>query len=128
MENMTMKSLFEENGGTYRKEGDYYLPNLALPDEPEHPIGVWGERRLDYLKKHRRILYVDLLTSGRLTGHLREVDTCAHERRECIIRQMMDAQGVTEQLKAENQMLWAGKMNNILACADEVVRDELIFA
>ena len=77
-----MKSLFEENSGTYRKEGDYYLPNLALPDEPEHPIGIWGQRRLDYLKKHRRVLYLNLITSGQLAQHLHEVDAGAHELRE----------------------------------------------
>ena len=121
-----MKSLFEEIGGTYRKESDYYLPNFALPDEPEHPIGVWGRQRLDYLKKYRRVLYVDMVTSGQLDRNLREVDANAYERRECIIKQMMDTQGVTEQLKVENQILWVGRMNNISACVDKIVRNELI--
>jgi hypothetical protein len=128
MENATMKSLFEKNGDTYREEGDCYLPNLAVPDEHEHPIGVWGQQRLNYLKKHRRVLYVNLVTSGHLAGHLHSVDAATHERRERIVKQMMDVQGVTEQLKAENQMHWVGRMNNICACADEIVREELIYA
>ena len=122
-----MKSLFEQNGGTYRQVNGYRIPNLTLPDEPESHIGVWGQRRLTYLKKHRRILYINLLTSGKLTEHLREIDTTAYERYERIIRQMAKAQGVTEQLKAENQMLWIGKMNNIRACADEIILNELIY-
>ena len=121
------KSLFEQNGGTYSDVGDYRLPNLTLPDEPEYRIGIWGQRRLDYLKKHRHILYVNLLTSGKMTEHLREIDEAARERWEIIIRQMMEAQGITEQIKAENQMLWVGKVNNIRACADEIIRNELIY-
>ena len=121
-----MKSLFEQNGGTYSTVSGYAIPNLVLPDESEYSIGLWGKRRLDYLKKHRRILYVNLLTSGKLTEHLRETDETVFERRERIIKQMMEAQGVTEQLKAENAMLWVGKVNNIRACADEIIRDELI--
>ena len=123
-----MKSLFEQNGGSYTIVNGYQIPNLTLPDEPEHPIGIWGRRRLDYLKKHRHILYVNLLTSGELMEHLREIDETAFNRRGLIVKQMMEAQGVTEQLKAENQMLWVGKVNNIRACADEIVRNELIYA
>lgn len=122
-----MKSLFEQNGGTYRAVGDYRIPNLTVPDEPEYHIGIWGQRRLNYLKGHKRILYVNLLTSGKLTEYLRESDMAASERHETIIRQMVAAQGVTEQLKAENQMLWVGKMNNIRVCADEIVLGELIY-
>ena len=73
------KSLFEQNGGTYSDVGDYRLPNLTLPDEPEYHIGIWGQRRLDYLKKHRQVLYVNLLTSGKLAKHLREIDEAARE-------------------------------------------------
>ncbi len=115
---------------TYREVNGYKLPNLALPDDglgEEIHIGIWGQRRLDYLKRHKRALYSSLLTSGKLRAHLHETDTTAHERRERIVKQMMDAQGVTERLKAENQMLWVGKVNNICACADEIIRSELIY-
>ena len=122
-----MKSLFEQNDGTYSAVGDYTLPKLSVPDENEHYIGIWGHRRLNYLKTHRRILYTNLLTSGKLTKHLREVDAAASERWEVIIRQMAQVQGVTEELKAADQMLWVSRMNNIRACADEIVRNELIY-
>ena len=122
-----MKSLFEQNGGTYATVSDYRIPDLTLPDEPETHIGLWGKRRLDYLKHHRRILYINLLTSGKLAEHLREIDIAAHKQHETIVWQMAAAQGVTEQLKAENQMLWVGKMNNIRDCASEIVRKELIY-
>ena len=122
-----MKSIFEELGGTYRWEGDYRIPNLTLPDEPEYHIGIWGQRRFDYLKKHKRALFSTLLMSGKLNEHLHKIDVSAFERWETIIEQMMKAQGVTEQLKAENAMLWVGKVNNIRACADEIIRSELIY-
>lgn len=122
-----IKSLFEENGGTYREDGDYCLPNLALPNEADYYIGVWGQQRLDYLKKHRRALHVNLLTSGHLATHLRDVDAAARERRETIIQQMAKEQGITERLKSENQMLWIGRMNNICACADDIVQSALIY-
>ena len=122
-----MKSLFELNGGTYSRSGDYTLPNLAVPDENEHYIGIWGHRRLDYLKTHRRILYINLLTSGKLTDHLREVEAAANAHCETLIRQMAQMQGATEGLKAADQMLWVGRMNNILVCADEIIRNELIY-
>ena len=121
------ESLFEQNGGTYRAAGDYFIPNVDAPDEAEYQIGVWGRQRLDYLKVHRRVFLVNLLTSGRLNEHLREIDVASRMRSETIIRQMMEAQGVTERLKAENQMLWVGKVNNIRFCADEIVRAELIY-
>ena len=122
-----MKSLFEQNGGTYSAVSDYRIPNLTLPDESEHHIGLWGKWRLDYLKNHKRVLYINLLTSGKLAEHLRDIDTAAHEQHEAIVRQMAAAQGVTEQLKSENQMLWVGKMNNIRACASEIIMEELIY-
>ena len=122
-----MKSLFEQNGGTFRNVNGYSIPNLTVNSEPPNSIGIWGQRRLNYLKQHRRILYVNLLTSGKLTEHLQEVDTTVLERLETIIYQMTQKQGITEQLKAENQMLWVGKMNNIRACADEFVLNELIY-
>jgi hypothetical protein len=124
------KSFFEENGGTYSVVNGYRIPNLTLPDDglgDEIYIGIWGMRRLDYLKKHKRVLYSELLMSGKLRAHLHEIDVTAHERWERIIAQMMKAQGITEQLKAENAMLWVGKVNNIRACADEIIRSELIY-
>jgi hypothetical protein len=121
-----MKSLFELNGGTYSSTGDYRLPGLTAPSEPEYHIGVWGQRRLDYLKNHRRVLYTNLLTSGKLNEHIREIDEAANERWETIVRQMAVAQDITEQIKAEKQMLWVGRMNSIRACADEIILNELI--
>jgi len=122
-----VETLFEQHGGTYSNVGDYLLPNLAAPSDSGYQIGVWGQRRLDYLKTHRRVLCVNLLTSGKLTEHLREIDATAFERRERMTRQMMEAQGVTERLKSEDAMLWVGKVNNIRACVDEVIRCELIY-
>ena len=122
-----MKSLFEQNGGTYSTVGDYQIPNLILPDEPEYHIGIWGQRRLDYLKKHKRGLYTNLLTSGKLNAHLHEIDETAFERHELIVKQMMTAQGITEQLKSDDMMKWVGLVNNIRNCADEIIRNELIY-
>ena len=122
-----MKSLFEQNGGTYRMVNGYRIPDLTLPDEPEYHIGIWGQRRLDYLKKHRQILYVNLLISDKLAEHLHEIDETAFERRELIIKQMKEAQGVTEQLKADDMMKWVGMVGNICSCADEIIRNELIY-
>jgi len=122
-----MKSLFEQNGGTYSTVGDYRIPNLTVPEQPEYHIGIWGQRRLNYIKTHKRVFYTNLLTSGKLVEHLHEIDTTAVERREVIIRQMAETQGVTEKLKSKNQMLWVGKINNICACVDEILQNELIY-
>ena len=118
----------EKTGIQYTLVGDYYLPNLALPPQREnYAIGRFGRMRLRYLKDHRRVLYTNLLTSGKLAEHLREIDMAASEQHDTIIRQMAQAQGVDERLKAENQMLWVGKMNNIRACAEEVVVREVVY-
>ena len=122
-----MKSFFEQTGGTYSMVGDYRIPNLVLPEEPEYRIGIWGQRRRRYLKKHKKGLYSILLTSGKLSEHLHEIDVTAFERRELIIKQMKEAQGVTEQHKAEDGMKWVGMVNNIRACTDEIIRNELIY-
>jgi hypothetical protein len=115
---------------TYTGVNGYRIPDLELPDDglgEKVYIGIWGQRRLDYLKKHKRVLYTNLLMSGKLRAHLHEIDVTASERWELMIAQMMKAQGVTEQLKAEDAMAWVGKVNNIRACADEIIRDELIY-
>ena len=123
-----MKSLFDQNGGTYSNEGDYKIPNLIVPNGPEYSLGIWGRWRLNYLKMHRRVLYGNLLTSGKLTKHLFEVEAAANVRRETLIRQMAQMQSVTEGLKAADQMLFGvGRMNSICACAEEIVRNELIY-
>ena len=113
---------------TYTEVNGYYIPDLALPDEPEYEIGIWGQRRFEYLKQHKQLLFTHLLTGGKLHGHIHEVDVAATERKERIVKQMMEAQGTTEDLKSRDQMLWLGKVNNIYACADEIIRKELIYA
>lgn len=122
-----MKSLFEQNGGTHSAASDYRIPNLTVPDEPKYMLGIWGYRRLDYLKKHRRVFYVNMLTSGKLNEHLSEIDEAAQELWDNAIRQMAASQGVMERLKAENQMEWVVRMNNIRTCAGEIVLNKLIY-
>ncbi len=114
------KSLFEQLGGTYRKESDYLIPCLTVPAEEEQPIGVWGQRHLDYLKQYRKVTYTNLLTSGRLNIYLADIDRQAQERFEKLI------EGITERLKEENALEWTGRLNNIRACAREIVNEEII--
>ena len=122
-----IKSLFEEMGGTYRREGDYLIPNLALPDEPEYQIGKYGRMRRSYLKKHRPVLYANLLTSGTLHRHLAEIDQICNERMEIIVSDMAKQDGVTEALKASDQMEWVRRMNSIRSRAEEIVLTELVY-
>ena len=123
-----MKSVFEEMGGTYRQEGDYLLPNLALPpDAAEYHIGKYGRIRKRYLKEHRPILFTNLLLSGKLDQHLAEIDQSCIERVEHIAAYMAKAEGVTEALKASDQMKWVGCMNNIHNRAEEMILSELIY-
>ncbi len=122
------KSFFEETGGRYEKQGDYLIPCLTLPTEKETIIGVWGQRHLRYLKEYRRITYTNLLTSGRLNAYLADIDRQAKERFERLTEQMKQAQGITERLKEENTLEWVGRMNNIRACAMEIVEREIIYA
>ena len=96
------KSLFEQIGGTYEQQGEYMVPCLALPTQEEQPIGIWGQRHARYLKQHHRILYYNLLTSGKLNAHLTEIDRQAEEMFSRLVKQMAEREGVTEQLKAEN--------------------------
>ncbi len=120
------KTIFEEMGGTFVKVGDYYLPELALPPEEEKPIGIWGKRHLQYLKEYKQFVYMNLLTSGRLNDYLASVDEQAEDMFSRLVTEYADRQEVTEQLKAENQLLWIGKMNAIQACVREVVNSEMI--
>ena len=121
------KSLFEELGGKYEWQGDYLIPCLTIPAEKEQPIGTWGQRHLDNLKKYRKVTYINLLTSGRLNAYLADIDRQAQERFKRLIEGMKQEQGITEQLKAENALEWTGRMNNIRACARGIVNNEIIF-
>ena len=118
----------DKNGLWYELQGDYYIPCLILPAEKEQPIGLWGQRHLRYLKEHRRNTYTTLLTSGRLNTYLADIDKQAQERMKRLTEQMKRAQGITEQLKAANALEWTQKVNNIRACAKELVEKEIILA
>ena len=118
----------DKNGLWYELQGDYYIPCLILPAEKEPPIGLWGQRHLRYLKEYHRNTYTTLLTSGRLNTYLADIDKQAQERMERLTEQMKRVQGITEQLKAENALEWTQRMNNIRACAKEIVEKEIIFA
>ena len=122
-----MKSLFEQMGGTYRREGDYLIPNLTLPDTGENQIGKYGRMRRSYLKEHRPILYTNLLTSGTLHRHLAEIDQACNERMEIIVSAMAKQEDVTETLKASAQMEWVRHMNSIRSLAEEIVLTELVY-
>ena len=121
------KSLFEEMGGKYERKGDYLIPCIALPAEEEQPIGIWGQRHLDYLKQQRKATYTNLLTSGRLSAYLADIDRQAQERFERVIEGMKQAQGITERLKEENALEWVQCLNNIRACAREIVNKEIVY-
>jgi hypothetical protein len=104
------------------------IPCLTVPAEEEQPIGIWGQRHLDYLKQWQKVTYINLLTSGRLNTYLADIDRQAQERFERLIEGMKQAQGITERLKEENALEWLGRMNNIRACAREIVNEEIIYA
>lgn len=120
------KSLFEEIGGTYRQEGDYLLLNLTIPECT--PIGIWGQRRRDYLRQHKEPIYTGLLLSGKLDAHLAEIDQQAEEMFFQLVEQMALAEGVNEDLKATDQMTWVGWMNNIRNKAEKIIFNELIYS
>ena len=120
-----MKSLFEELGGTYHQKGDYFLPDLVPPKNI--PVGIWGQRRRHYLRTRREPLYNALLLSGKLDDHLAEIDTQAEDMFFQLVKQLAEQAGITEQLKAENQMEWVRRMNNISGQATEIVDSELIY-
>ena len=122
-----MKSIFEQSGGTYTMQGDYRLPNLTLPAEEECPIGVWGQRRLRYLKQYHKVIYYNLLTSGKLHSHLVDIDEEAQELFLRLEKEYAENENVTEQLKEENPIEWIRRMNNIKMRVREMVNSEVIF-
>lgn len=118
----------ESNGLWYELQGDYYIPCLTLPAEKEYkPIGLWGQRHKRYLQEHKRTVYISLLTSGELNNYLADIDEQATEMMFRLVEQMADKEGVTEQLKVENPMLWVGRMNEIQARAREIVYADIIY-
>ena len=119
------KSLLEQMGGTYRQEGDYFLPNLAVPENA--PAGIWGQRRRQYLREHRKALYNTLLLSGKLDSHLADINQQADDMFSQLVEQMAEQESITEQLKADSQMEWVGRMNNIRSAVEEIVTTEIIF-
>ena len=122
-----MKSSFELNGGTYRMVGDYRIPSITLPDEENKPLGVWGLKRKDYLMKHKRVQFNIMLMNGTLWTHLAEVDEQASDMFSRLVEQMKINEDITEMLKADDQMEWVARMNNIEARAKKIVNHELIF-
>ena len=118
----------EKTGISYTLQGDYYLPDLVLPDENEtNSIGMWGQRRLRYIKQHRKVFYTNLLTSGKLYGYLADINKQAEDMLFQLIKQLAEREGVTEQLKANNQMEWIARMNNIQSRATEIVNHDIIY-
>ena len=122
-----MKSLFEQSGGAYTMQDDYRLPNITLPAEEERPIGVWGQRRIRYLKQHHKILYYNLLTSGKLHSHLADIEEQSQDIFSRLVKEYAEKEGVNEQLKATDQMAWVRRMNNIRERATEVVNADAVF-
>ena len=122
-----MKSHFEEMGGTYRRVGDYFIPNLVLPKSTNYPIGKYGRIRQTFLKNHHNIIYTKLVMNGKLNEHLAETDKCCNERMELLCNAMAKQEGVTEELKASDQMEWVCRMNSIRARAEEIILHEMIY-
>ena len=122
-----MKSMFEQMGGTYTMQGNYRLPNLLPPTEEERPIGVWGQRRLNYLKHYRKVLYYNLLTSGKLHSHLADAEEQAQDLFSRLVKEYAEKEGITEQLKATNQMKWMQRMNSIRERVMETVYSDMVF-
>ena len=122
------KTIFEKMGGTYVRQGDYFIPCLTLPAEKESkPIGIWGQRHKRYLQEHKRATYTTLLISGKLNSYLAEIDKQAQEMFSRLVKHMAEREGVTEQLKAGNQLEWVQKINSIRNRAVEIVNTELIY-
>lgn len=123
-----MKSLFEEMGGTYRQVGDYFIPNLVLPDDGNYQIGKYGRMRRSYLKEYHPILYNNYLLEGTLFKHLAEIDQACNERMKILVSAMAKQEGVTEALKAADQMEWVRRINSIRNRAEEIILTELVYA
>ena len=122
------KTIFEEMGGTYVRQGDYFIPTLKIPKEDTtKPIGVWGQRHRRYLKEHKRATYTTLLTSGKLNGYLADIDGQAEEMFSRLIEQTAEREGITEQLKSDNQLEWVRRINNIRNRIIEIINDDLIY-
>ena len=121
------KTDFEKMGGSYTLQGDYFIPNLKLSENEQKQIGVWGQRHGRFLKQSHKVLYYNLLTSGKLNSYLVDIDEQAEAMFSLLVKQLAEKENVTEKLKAENQMLWVGKMNNIRNRVTEVVNAELIY-
>ncbi|HIT58431.1 MAG TPA: TnpV protein [Candidatus Faeciplasma pullistercoris] len=117
----------DKNGLWYELQGDYYIPCLTLSEEESKPIGIWGQRHKAYLKEHRKATYTTMLMEGTLNSYLADINEQAQERLETLVEQMKQAEGITEQLKAENALNWVQNMNNIRSCAMEIVNTEIIY-
>ena len=123
------KYIYDKNNGLwYELQGDYYIPCLALDEEITQPIGIWGRKHLRYIKEHHTVLHTTLLLSGKLNSHLAEIDNRATEMFDRLVKQLAEKEGITEQLKAQDQMAWVGAMNGIRNAAEEIVNAEVIFA
>lgn len=123
-----MKSSFEQNGGTYRQVGDFKIPNLTLPpEEATIKLGKWGMLHKDYLLKHKKVLFATLLTEGKLYQHCAEIENQARNMFDTLVEQMKNAEGITEQLKEDNQLEWLHRVQNIEARARDIVTIELIY-
>ena len=121
------KSIFERDGGTYTRQGDYLLPDLSQPEQPEYEIGVWSSRRRQFLREHHRIKYYNMLTDGTLYPHLAEVERRAQDMFMQLVDELAEKEGVTEKLKANDMMVWVRKMNNIRNRIEEIINAELIY-
>lgn len=121
------ESLFEQMGGTYRKVGDNYIPNLIISEEKQKSVGIWGQRHSRYIRQHKRVLYTSLLIAGKLNSYLADINEHAEEMFSRLVKQIAEEQNITEQLKADHQLEWVGKMNNIRNIAEEIILSELIY-
>ena len=122
-----MKSVFESMGGTYTQSGDYYIPDITLPEGSNRKIGKYGRMRHRYMKEHRPVLYSTMILDGTLWDHLAEVDIACNNRLDVLISGIQENQGITEALKACDPMAWIGAMNNIRSCAEEIILRELVY-